>query len=282
MSASARRSDSWLSRALGQPLPRPVERVIRIAAGRAAGRALWLSGHLEGLAYHLQGRHPDEDVDDTTLAQRVRSTLGPIEHELDVPRVHLTVHDGEVLLHGPVGTLTDVRALIRATERVAGVTRVTSHLHVGLGAGDVRPSAGRAAQTPSPAWKELVGAARGVGLSDDGADRATRAVLATLFDCLPEDERAHVLAHLPADVRANGRPPLEVGRPHRPRTVNGFARVVADRAQLPEGEAALASRVVLDALRDLVPEEAGDVAAVLPRGLKPLWAPMTTTAGGRA
>ena len=111
MSASPRRPASLLSRALGQPLPRRVERIVRIAAARAAGRALWAAGHLEGLAYHLEGRHPDEDVDDATLAQRVRSTLGPVEHELDVPRVHLTVHDGEVLLHGPVGTLTDVRAL---------------------------------------------------------------------------------------------------------------------------------------------------------------------------
>ena len=280
MSASTRRPVSWLSRALGQPLPRPVDRAVRTASARAAGRALWAAGHLEGLAYRLEGRHPDEDVDDATLAQRVRSTLGPVEHELDVPRVHLTVHEGEVLLHGPVGTLADVRALIRATERVAGVTRVTSHLHVGLGAGDVRPSAGRATPTTSSAWKDLLGAARGVGLSDDNADRATRAVLATLFDCVPEDERAHVLAHLPADVRGNARPPLEVGRPRRPRTVNGFARVVANRAQLPEGEATLAARAVLDALRDLVPEEAGDVAAVLPKGLKPLWAPMTA-AGDR-
>lgn len=279
MSASSRFPDSWLSAILDQPLPRPLDRPVRVAASRLAGRALWLAGRLEGLAYHLEGRHPDEIVDDATLAQRVRSTLGPVEHELDVPRVHLTVHDGEVLLHGRVGTLADVRALIRATERVVGVQRVTSHLHVGLEPGDVRPSEGRAAPMTSPAWKDLLGAARGVGLSEDGADRATRAVLATLFDCLPEDERAHVLTHLPADVRRNARPPLEVGRPARPRTVKAFERVVADRAQLPEGEAGLAARAVLDALRDLVPEEAEDVAAVLPKGLKPLWAPMAAAGG---
>ena len=66
----------------------------------------------------------------------------------------------------------------------------------------------------------------------------------------------------------------------RPRTAHGFSAAVADRAQLPSGEASLAARAVLDALRDLVPEEVDDVAAVLPRGLRPLWPPrLAATAG---
>ncbi len=80
-----------------------------------------------------------------------------------------------------------------------------------------------------------------------------------------------MLAHLPEDVRSNVQPPLQVGRPTRPRTIRGFERSVAEGAQLRPDDAALVARVVLDALRSLVPEEVTDVEAVLPTGLKPLW-----------
>lgn len=43
----------------------------------------------------------------------------------------------------------------------------------------------------------------------------------------------------------------------------------------PAGWAAMVTRAVLDALHALVPEEVRDVEAVLPAGLKPLWADPT-------
>lgn len=280
MVMSSRRLDRWVGRALRSPLPGPVDRPVRTLARQAARRALWLSGRLQGLAYHLEGRQPASDVDDRTLAQRVRSSLGPLERELDVPRVRVTVLDGIVVLLGVVATDDDVRALVSAASDVPGVHSVTSRLRVGLQPGDTRPSVGRATVATSRTWRELVGASRGVGLSDDGSERAAQAVLATLLDCLPSGERAHVLTHLPDDVRRRAHPPLEVGRLHRPTTATAFVAAVADRAQLPVGEAQDATRAVLDALRDLVPEEVGDVAAVLPTDLKSLWAPQASSATG--
>lgn len=253
-------------------LPPPVERRVRTVARRLARRASHLAGRLEGLAYRLGDQRPDPGVDDAVLVQRVRSSLGPLERRLDLPRLHVTSTDHVVDLHGVVTSETQARRLEEAVAGVSGVASVRSHLHVGMGPGDTRPSVGRATAAPSRAWRELVGAARGAGLDDDAAARGVQAVLATLLRCLPEGERGHVLAHLPEDVRSNAQPPLEVGRPARPRTVRGFERSVAEGAQLRADDAALVARVVLDALRALVPEEVTDVEAVLPAGLKPLWA----------
>lgn len=256
----------------GRPLPPAVDRRARQLRRWAARRAQYLSGRLEGVAYRLGGHHPAEDVDDAVLTQRIRSRLGPLEKELDVPRVHVTVVDRVARLHGVVGTDAEARQLEQMTERVAGVRGVRSRLHIGYGPGDTRPSEGRATIPPSPAWRELVGAARSTGLDDDGAERAARATLATLLSSLPEDERAHVLAHLPEDVQRHAHPPLEVGRMVRPRSVGGFDRAVAERAGLPRRDAAMATRSIIDALHRLVPEEVDDVEAVLPTGLKALWA----------
>ena len=274
MSAPARRRmiTDRLVQLIDTSLPGPVERPVRRGARWAARRAQWLAGRLEGVAYHLEGRHPDPDVDDVRLAQRVRSRLGPLEKQLDLPRVHVSSADRVVVLHGVVGTDAEADHLVRAAERVAGVAEVRSRMRVGMGPGDTRPSEGRAVVAPSAAWRELVGAARGVGLSDDAAAHAAQAVLATLLQCVPEGERRHVLAHLPEDVRQRTDPPLEVGRIGRPRTVGGFERAVAERAQLVPEDSALATRAVLGALRGLVPEEVEDVEAVLPSGLKALWA----------
>lgn len=280
MTISSRRRDLThnVVHLLDERLPEPVDRPVRAAARWAARRAQRLAGRLEGLAYHLEGRRPDPNVDDLRLAQRVRSSLGPLEKRLDLPRVHVASSDRVVVLHGVVDAPGQAQELEEAAQRVAGVRGVRSRLHVGMGPGDTRPSEGRTTVQSSPAWRELVGAARGVGLSDDGSQRAAQAVLATLLDCLPEGERQHVLAHLPEDVRMRSHPPLQVGRLAKPRTVQAFDAAVAERAQLLVHEAALATRAVLDSLRGLVPEEVDDVEAVLPSDLKPLWAsPSSTT-----
>lgn len=125
--------------------------------GRLAGRELdqagrrlrHLDGRLRGMAYHLRGRHPDPRVDDRTLADRIRSELGSLERELDLPRVHVMVQGHVALLHGEVGDRDDARAIEEAVAKVAGVTRVASHLRNGLFPGDTRPSTGRAYQASS-------------------------------------------------------------------------------------------------------------------------------------
>ncbi len=109
---------------------------------RVARRARYESGRLEGVRYRVSGRHPDPDVYSTVLADRVRSVLGPLEHRLDVPRVHVMVESHTVVLHGEVDDASQAAAIEEAVRRIPGVTGVHSHLAVGLTAGDTRPSEG--------------------------------------------------------------------------------------------------------------------------------------------
>jgi hypothetical protein len=104
--------------------------------------ARFQSGRLEGFRYRLAGRHPDLAVDGTVLADRVRSTLGPVEHRLDIPRVHVMADGHDVILHGDVGSEEQLRVVLDATGAIPGVEHVRSHLRVGFVPGDTRPSAG--------------------------------------------------------------------------------------------------------------------------------------------
>lgn len=111
---------------------------------RAAGRTMrHVAGQLKGTAYRLSGGHPDPRVSDDVLADRIRSSLGPIEKRLDLPRIHVMVEKHVALLHGDVATPADADELVAAVERVPGVAGVESRLHVGLIPGDTRPSEGR-------------------------------------------------------------------------------------------------------------------------------------------
>lgn len=117
-------------------------------AGRVlsdAGRRLrYLSGRLEGLSYTMEGRHPDPNVVDNVLADRIRSQLGGLEKRRDLPHIHVMVEDHVALLHGEVATKEDADAVERAVGAISGVKGIKSHLHVGLINGDTRPSEGRA------------------------------------------------------------------------------------------------------------------------------------------
>ena len=101
-------------------------------------------GRFEGAVYRLFGLHPDPDVDDATLADRVRSKLGPVEKRLDLPRVHVMVDDHVVQLHGDVEWPHEAASIVETARHVVGVERVDSHLHLGLLRSDTRPSQGHA------------------------------------------------------------------------------------------------------------------------------------------
>lgn len=101
-------------------------------------------GRFEGAMYRLLGRHPDPNVDAATLADRVRSQLGPIEKRLDLPHVHVMVDGHVVHLHGDVEWPHEEATIVEAARRVAGVERVQSHLHHGMLRSDTRPSEGHA------------------------------------------------------------------------------------------------------------------------------------------
>lgn len=112
-----------------------------IGTGR---RLRYTAGRLRGATYRLGGRHPDPDVDDRVLADRIRSELGGLEKRRDLPHVHVMVEKHVALLHGDVPTRADADAVEKAVGATSGVTAVKSHLHIGLLKGDTRPSQGHA------------------------------------------------------------------------------------------------------------------------------------------
>ena len=122
----------------------PVRRRARQTAVLLRRKARHLAGRSHGVAYRLSGRHPAREVSDPVLAQRIRSTLGPLQKQLDIPHVHVTVCDHIASLHGAVDRTQDAHRIEHTVLADPGVDQVISHLRVGLGAGDTRPRAGRA------------------------------------------------------------------------------------------------------------------------------------------
>ena len=249
------------------------------AAGRRCSRRLvrslgrtarYQSGRLEGLRYRMAGRQPDPDADDNVLADRVRSVLGPLERRLDMPRIHVQVYAHEVLLHGDVASDADATRIVDATKAIPGVRRVRSHLHVGFFPGDTRPSEGAKHHAESAALCSVLAAAHGAGVRRGSERAAARSVLSTFASLLPPGERRHVLSHLPADLRELAGPPRPRWIGHRSvRRVDDFALAALPTYDPSSREAIVES--VIGAVRELVPEEAADVASVLPGELRHLW-----------
>lgn len=242
----------------------------RVACTALAPAGRWLRfqrGRFQGLACRSLAT-PEGDVEDAVVADRVRSTLGLLEHRLDVPRVHVTVERRVAILHGDVTCEDDVAALVDATRQVPGVRDVRSRLHVGLTAGDTRPSAG--AGGPSPGLRALLDAARRRGGGDETARSALGAVLGTFAGMLLEDEREHVTSHLAPDVRELFVPAPGV-RPGAIRHIDELHAVVRSIGALPRAHVPPLVVAVLVALRDLVPDEAADVRALLPTDVRAIW-----------
>jgi uncharacterized protein (DUF2267 family) len=171
-----------------------------------------------------------------------------------------------------VGTADEAVEVEQAVERVSGVAGVESYLHVGLGPGDTRPSTGRAAEKPSPALGRLLDAATRAGVPTGATGSVVRAILATFAGRLPAGERDQVAAHLPSDVRELFTIPRQVGQVRPPRNVPQLiARVSSSAPEVLHTDAEAVIEAVLHELRSLVPDEAGDVAAVLPAKLQDLW-----------
>lgn len=236
-------------------------------------RARCAVGRLEGLRYRLSGRRPDPAVSDDVLADRIRSSLGGLEKRLDVPRVHVMVEDHVALLHGEVPSVADRSTVEWAVLDAPGVRGIESYLHVGLVPGSTRPSEGRAQgdQAPSAAMRQLLDAARDAGAAEDETRAAVRAVLGTFAERIPENERDQLLAHLPADVRELASVPRRQGEAlTRLRTLSELVTAIARNGISPQRAQSI-TESVLAHLRQLVPEEVDDVAAVLPEELRQLW-----------
>jgi uncharacterized protein (DUF2267 family) len=241
---------------------------------RAVRRVRRVRGRLHGVVYELLDRRPDPNVSDLVLTDRIRSSLGPVEKRLDVPRVRVMVEDHVALLHGSVPTKADAGELEQAVGAVSGVRGVESYLHVGLGANDTRPSVGREAQQhePSTAKQLLLEAAISAGVHENVALPVVRGILATFAERLPVGERRHVAGHLPADIKPMFAVPRRRGSTRPARRVDDLvARTIATTADLPRDHAADVTVAVLRALRSLIPDEIAGVAAVLPMELRRLW-----------
>jgi uncharacterized protein (DUF2267 family) len=238
---------------------------------RLARDARYAAASMPGIVYHLSGRRPDPNASDDVLADRVRSALGPLVRRLDIPHVHVMVHDHVATLHGDVEHVWDALRIEYAVSRVSGINGVESHLHVGLAPGDTRPSQGRLHRASSPAMVELLDSARRAGAADPRS--AVRSVLCALSERIPDSERAHLVAHLPSDVRDLASPPRRYGAPSpRARKVDEFVAAVASHGGVEPARAEEITRAVVSSLRALVPEEVQDVAATLPGELRRFWA----------
>jgi uncharacterized protein (DUF2267 family) len=178
------------------------------------------------------------------------------------------------ILHGEVGTEADATAIERAVRNMSGVRGIESYLHIGLLRSDTRPSEGRAIVPSSVARRRLIDAAREAArVDEEAALRLVRAVLAIFTERLPDQARRHLFANLPLDVRALAEPRHRAGdvgidlREGRNFTVSVAAAVAMS-------DPAVGRRVceaVLGALRQIVPLEAGDVAASMSSNVRALW-----------
>ena len=246
-------------------------RLSRRVAHSVTRRARFQRGRLEGFRYRLAGRHPDPAAEGPVLADRVRSVLGALEHRLDVPRIHVMADGHHVLLHGDVATDGQAEALVDEVRRVPGVHEVESHLHVGLFSGDTRPSEGQGHHAPSRALTAVLAAARAGGAVAGSESAAARAVLSTFAAQLPRGERRHFVSHLPQDLRTLAEEPRPRGAGHHHvRRLEDFV----DAVGLPPSQDQQREEIidsVLGAVREFVPEEVYDVAAVLPPELRELW-----------
>lgn len=229
-------------------------------------------GRLKGIVYRLRRGRPDPGVSDSVLADRIRSSVGPLEARFDLPHVHVMVEDHTALLHGDVAATEQADEIERTVAAMSGVEGVESYLHVGLLPSDTRPSEGRRVHPASKALNQLLGAAIDAGVGPQQAPRAVRAVLSTFLERIPEGERDQVTAHLPPDVLRLAAGPRRMGRPpRRTRTVAELTSQIIAADGMSADQAQPLITAVLGTLRKLVPEEAADVASVLPAELRELW-----------
>jgi hypothetical protein len=82
----------------------------------------------KGLAYRAMRRHPSTAVDDSVLADRIRSTIGPLEKQLHNSRINVTVENGIAILHGDIDSREAATRIEEAVRGVAGVRDTRSHL----------------------------------------------------------------------------------------------------------------------------------------------------------
>jgi CBS domain-containing membrane protein len=210
--------------------------------------------------------------DDGILADRVRSTIGPLLKRLDQPRVHIMATQGAVTLHGDVSDVQAKSVIESSVRRVPGVTGVTSHLQVGLQPGESTPSAGHRAER-SPLLRALERVVRESGyLSSAEARYILRGLLSVFTARLPEPQRHRFLQHLPGDVRRLATSAHWLTSDIRTVTTEHDLAQTAAVAMLTDRmHADQLLRRVLPVLREHAPTDADTIAAALPSELRSVW-----------
>jgi uncharacterized protein (DUF2267 family) len=258
---------------------RGVGRWLRRAARRVGSDARYVAAAVPGFTYRITGEHPDPDVSDEVIAERVRARLGQITTHLGVPPIQAHVLERVALLEGALPRERDARRLERVALSVPGVQGVESHLHEDR---TVRRGEAAASITlPSLALAELCEAAGDAGARDERA--AVHAVLCAFTDRLPDTARGELAFHLPADVRALIAPPRRRGAHlDPPQTVADLVLAVlaADtvRPSIAVEDAEGVTAAVIGTLRRLVPEATVAMLDALPRELADLWSARTVAA----
>lgn len=205
------------------------------------------------------------------IADEVRTALGGLLKQLDLPRIHVMAEGHRVLLHGEVTQLSEAEAIEDAVLSLSCVDTVESHLHVGLLPGDTRPS--HAAEVPSEMFLALVAAAMDANLTEPNARRtALNGVLCAILGQIPPGEQRHLVSHFPSDVTDLVAARRHLGEPRRHwRRPESLEIDASLRSGLSLSTARDLLPKVITVLRVFVPEEDGDVQATLSSKLRQFW-----------
>jgi osmotically-inducible protein OsmY len=97
----------------------------------AEGKSRYAKDRAYGAMSEARSMIKDEQVDDRTLEDRVRSALGRVASRMGT--IHVTAADGRVTLHGSAPS-EEMEEILDTTESVRGVTSVDNRLEADQGA----------------------------------------------------------------------------------------------------------------------------------------------------
>jgi uncharacterized protein (DUF2267 family) len=191
----------------------------------------------------------------------------------------VAIEGGAATLRGWVATQRDAHRIARAARRVAGVQRVTSQLSAHPRTSE-NASTAQGVPEDSPLWRRLHEALLVAGIEPNRTTRFLRVTLGELAIELPQHPLQHLESHFPADVRELVSTPIRRKR-EKSRTAEQLVHRVAADADVPGPAAHAGLLAVMATLQEAVPEEAKDVAAVLPQDIRVMWesAPPLTLPG---
>jgi osmotically-inducible protein OsmY len=91
-----------------------------------AAKAEFVKDKAQGVMAETRAVLKDEEVDDHTLEDRVRSELGRVTRHMGT--IHVSAADGRVTLHGSVPS-EEIQQVANAAQAVKGVKQVNNQLH---------------------------------------------------------------------------------------------------------------------------------------------------------